>query len=149
MPWEYSYEYDIVKNYDILMLLFKNNVDNPKVKKKVDWDKNTYLSNVFFFRLSESEVSEFGNVYNRTQQTIQNGIVQWPVLTPSGKIIKANNLPKPFESSVAHVRPHGSKKKVEVLGNNEVILQQSFLLNSEFIKKVISAHDDPVLFKGF
>lgn len=86
-----------------------------------------------FWNMPNEDLDEVHRVWQRTVDTIRNGVVLTP--TPAGV---TNNLPKASESRVAHVRPHGRNAADKLpLPDGRMMTKQCFWLNSSYIEKQI------------
>lgn len=83
-----------------------------------------------FWNMPNEDLEEVHRVWQRTVDTIRNGVVLTP--TPAGV---TNNLPKASESRVAHVRPHGRNAADKLpLPDGRMMTKQCFWLNSSYIE---------------
>lgn len=86
-----------------------------------------------FWNMPNEDLEEVHRVWQRTVDTIRNGVVLTP--TPAGV---TNNLPKASESRVAHVRPHGRNAADKLpLPDGRMMTKQCFWLNSSYIEMQI------------
>lgn len=88
--WEDSDFYKVLKNSVFMFVIFNEN------------DMGDYIfSRIKFWRMSEKDLLEARNVWEKTAEIIRKGVK----LEFDGRVTR-NNLPSGSESPVAHVRPH-------------------------------------------
>ena len=144
--WWHSDLRHLLMDYEWLFIVFENNDENPKRRL----DEHIILKDAFFWKMPPEDLEEVCRVYELTREIIKNGIEIKKVMRLDGKIVKKNNLPCITDSKVCHVRPHGDPKNPEWLPNGESINQQSFWLNTDYVKGVIESRGtQPRLFVGY
>lgn len=91
------------------------------------------FNGIKFWNMPVEDLEEVQKVWERTVETIKNGVVLIP--TENGV---TNNLPKQSESRVAHVRPHGKNAADKLpLPDGRMMTKQCFWLNSGYIAKQV------------
>ena len=133
----------LIMENEFLFMVFEN--EDKKPKRRLD--KNIIFKEAFFWKMPLEDVEEVAWVYNEARKVIRAGVEVYPFLAMTGKVIKGNNLPRPTDNRICHVRPHGNPKTPEWLPSGESINQQSFWLNAEYVQNVISSHMGEKLFR--
>lgn len=122
--WEDSEINDIMSNGRFMFIVFKYDLTIREYQ----------LSNLKFWSMSNIDVLECREVWERTKSIIINGVE----MMPTRKGI-SNNLPKKIDNSVMHVRPHGRDATDRLpLPDGRMMTKQSFWLNNDYILKIIS-----------
>lgn len=120
--WEESSLYEYLSQTKFLFVIFEESASGPTILKKVK-----------FWNIPQSDLDEVKVVWERTKQIILDGV---QIENINGQ--NSNNLPKKFESPVAHVRPHGQNRKdTYPLPDGREMTKQSFWLNNTYIEKQI------------
>ena len=89
---------------------------------------------VKFWNIPNNDLEEVRTVWERTVQTIREGVE----LIPTATGVK-NNLPKQSENRVSHVRPHGRDGGDDKLPlpDGRMMTKQCFWLNNTYIAEQI------------
>lgn len=121
--WEDSDFYHILKKSLFMFAIFNED------------DTGEYIfSRIKFWHMSEKDLYEAHNVWEKTVETIRNGVE----LEFDGRITR-NNLPSASESPVAHVRPHAKNAQdVYSLPDGRMMTKQSFWLNRGYIENIVT-----------
>lgn len=139
--WEESDFYNTLSSTRFMFIVFQ---------KTDDSEENSYLKNIFFWNMPETDVEEARKCWEKTKQIITNGVIFEPTSTGF-----SNNLPGQSENNVAHVRPHASKsyykfgnsfeqgnpKDGDELPDGRWMTKQCFWLNRDYIKSIIKKED--------
>lgn len=121
--WEESELHNYLAPTKFLFVIFKERDDGEYVFQRV-----------MFWNIPAADLDEVERVWQRTVQTIRNGVV----LTQTANGV-SNNLPKQSESYVAHVRPHGKNAADTLpLPDGRMMTKQCFWLNNSYIAAQIS-----------
>ena len=120
--WEESELYNYLAPTKFMFVIFRENDDGEYVFTKV-----------IFWNIPIVDLEEVERVWNRTVQTIRNGVQ----LIPTDRGVR-NNFPKQSESSVAHVRPHARDASDTLpLPDGRQMPKQCFWLNNTYIAKQV------------
>ena len=125
--WKDSFIYNLFSQNTFLFVVYKKNGEHYSLLKS------------FFWKMPENDLNEkFKNVYMRTKEVINNGVI-----FGEGSRV-TNNLPKESESSLAHVRPHAARASYTPLDPNADMLpdgrwmtKQCFFLNKSYVREII------------
>lgn len=121
--WEDSDFYRILKNSVFMFVIFNEN-------KMGDY----IFSRIKFWRMSEKDLLEARNVWEKTAEIIREGVK----LEFDGRVTR-NNLPSGSESSVAHVRPHArNAQDTYPLPDGRLMTKQCFWLNRGYIENIVT-----------
>jgi DNA mismatch repair endonuclease MutH len=121
--WEESQLYEYLSQTKFLFVVFK---EVPGV--------GLVLSKVQFWNIPQEDLEEVKKVWERTKHIIKCGV---EITIVNGR--NTNNLPKKFESDVAHVRPHARKASdTYLLPDGRELTKQCFWLNNSYIEKQIN-----------
>lgn len=116
--WEDSDLYEYLTQTKFLFVVFKE-TDNQKL----------VLSRLKFWNMTAYDLEEVRIVWERTKEVVCAGIELTEV---NGRI--KNNLPKRYESRVAHVRPHATNAlDTYPLPDGRAMTKQCFWLNNTYI----------------
>ncbi len=120
--WEESALYNYLAPTKFLFVIFRENEHG-----------NLIFDSIKFWNISNDDSEEVRHVWERTVQTIRDGVVLCQ--TPNGI---RNNLPKQSESPIAHVRPHGRNADDRLqLPDGRTMTKQCFWLNNRYIAEQI------------
>lgn len=120
--WEESELYNYLAPTKFLFVIFQEITNGEYVFERA-----------MFWNIPNEDLVEVGHVWERTVQTIREGVVLIP--TPRGV---SNNLPKQSESNVSHVRPHGKNADDKLpLPDGRMMTKQCFWLNNSYIAEQI------------
>lgn len=123
--WEESEFYDYLAPTKFMFVIFQEREDGEYV-----------FDRIMFWNMPPDDLDEVGKVWERTVQTIRDGVELVP--TPNGV---RNNLPKQTESRVAHVRPHAKDASDTLpLPDGRMMTKQCFWLNNTYIRQQIEKH---------
>jgi hypothetical protein len=123
--WEESELYNYLAPTKFMFVIFQEREDGQYV-----------FDRVMFWNMPNDDLEEVGRVWQRTVDTIRNGVV----LTSTTRGI-SNNLPKQAESNVAHVRPHGKDASDKLpLPDGRMMTKQCFWLNNTYIRQQIEKY---------
>lgn len=123
--WEESEFYDYLAPTKFMFVIFQEREDGEYV-----------FDRIMFWNMPPDDLDEVGKVWERTVQTIRQGVELVP--TPNGV---RNNLPKQVESRVAHVRPHAKDASDTLpLPDGRMMTKQCFWLNNTYIRQQIEKH---------
>ena len=121
--WEDSDFYKVLKNSVFMFVIFNEN------------DMGDYIfSRIKFWRMSEKDLLEARNVWEKTAEIIRKGVK----LEFDGRVTR-NNLPSGSESPVAHVRPHArNAQDTYPLPDGRLMTKQCFWLNRGYIENIVT-----------
>ena len=120
--WEESELYNYLAPTKFLFVIFQENEEGELVFDRVK-----------FWNIPNNDLEEVRTVWERTVQTIREGVE----LIPTSTGVK-NNLPKQSENRVSHVRPHGRDGDDKLpLPDGRRMTKQCFWLNNSYIEKQI------------
>ncbi|MGI5850420.1 MAG: Sau3AI family type II restriction endonuclease [Christensenellales bacterium] len=153
--WEDSDMYQQFVEQKYLFIVFrKDNEYNFDKNNPRHTEAHLFLEKLILWQLPEEDEIEVKQVWERTVQTIRDGVQLNKVKWGKGFRIE-NNLPKETENRVAHVRPHAKKseyrfdgEKIGDLPNaNELpdgrwMTKQCFWFNKSYIFEQIKKHLD-------
>lgn len=117
------------------------------------------LSGARFWSMSMKDIEgPLRECWERTKEIIERGVELTAKIERNGKTVIENNLPKKSDAnSIAHVRPHTSKRGYRLedgsvygepdkygdeLPDGRVMTKQSFWLNSEYVYGIVRLDDD-------
>ena len=121
--WEDSNFYRILKSSLFMFVIFQENDYGDYVFKRIK-----------FWRMSEKDLLEAKRVWERTAQTIREGVK----LEFDGRVTR-NNLPSGSESPIAHVRPHArNSQDTYPLPDGRKMTKQCFWLNRGYIEDIVT-----------
>lgn len=121
--WEGSVLYHYLAPTKFLFVIFQEDQKGALVFDRVK-----------FWNIPAEDLEEVRRVWERTVQTICNGVK----LYDDGKRV-GNDLPKSSESPVAHVRPHGRDASDKLpLPDGRMMTKQCFWLNNTYIQDQIA-----------
>lgn len=124
--WEDSELRNYLEPTKFLFVIFEQNTKGEYV-----------FSRVKFWNIPADDLEEVRKVWERTVETIRNGVK----LSFDGYATR-NNLPKPSESRVAHVRPHGrNADDTYPLPDGREMTKQCFWFNNSYVKQIIREDD--------
>ena len=120
--WEDSDLYECFTQTKFMFIVFKENEESE-----------LFLNNVMFWNMNQHDLDEVRKVWLKTKDIIKNGV---HLELSNGRIV--NNLPKKYESSVAHVRPHARDgNDTYPLPDGRKMTKQCFWLNNDYIQNQI------------
>lgn len=120
--WEESELYNYLAPAKFMFVIFQESDDGKYV-----------FDRVVFWNIPNADLDEVGRVWQRTVQTLREGVELYSV--PNGI---GNNLPKQSESRIAHVRPHGKDSSDKLpLPDGRMMTKQCFWLNNTYIMEQI------------
>lgn len=120
--WEDSDFYHVLKDSLFMFVIFDEDDIGDYVFRRIK-----------FWHMSEKDLLEAKKVWERTVQTIRDGVK----LEYDGRVTK-NNLPGSSESPVAHVRPHAKNSQdTYPLPDGRKMTKQCFWLNREYIENIV------------
>lgn len=100
-------------------------------------NKNYVFKGVHFWNMPADDLEEVHQVWEKTVQTIKEGVQLTRKELSHGYIIQ-NNLPKPRENRVAHVRPHAtSRNDTYPLPDGREMTKQSFWLKDDYVSSIL------------
>lgn len=116
--WEDDYFYKILTETKFFFVVYKE-----------DKYGEMRLQGCKFWNMPARDIAEVQKVWGHTKNLI-NGLLV--IKEINGR--KINNLPKPSENRVSHVRPHGrNADDVDILPDGRTLTKQCFWLNNSYI----------------
>lgn len=120
--WEDSDLREYIEPAKFLFVIFKENNEGQY-----------YFKEAKFWNMPQEDLAEVKRVWEKTKSIIQEGVQ----LIRRGNRV-TNNLPKSFESHVAHVRPHArNAADTYPLPDGRSLTKQCFWLNNNYIREII------------
>ena len=109
-----------------------------KETKKQNPNRKLYFKSVKLWNMPKTVIdNELKDFWLKTQRTLNAGVELTPVKQKNRTIIK-NNLPKPGENGICHIRPKGrNAKDTTPLPDGRVISKQCFWFDREFVSSII------------
>lgn len=131
--WESSWVNNHFSETKFLFVVFQY-----KETKKENPDRQLYFKNIKLWNMPKKEIEgRLHSFWSQVQSLIDQGIKMTPVEQKNRTIIM-NNLPKPGNNGLCHIRPKGrdGQDKVE-LPDGRMIGKQAFWLDREYIAEII------------
>lgn len=127
--WEDSSTYLTLSEARFMLIVFQ---------KQDNYDYSSILKGIFFWSMPESDIESCKDVWQETKKTIIEGV---KLIKVNGRNL--NNLPKPSDHPIMHVRPHArDADDTYPLPDGRQLTKQCFWLNKEYIKYVINSFNN-------
>ncbi|QKY68710.1 Sau3AI family type II restriction endonuclease [Lentibacillus sp. CBA3610] len=109
-----------------------------KESKKDNPNRKLYFRGITLWNMSNNDIEDtLKNFWLHVQSLIKNGIKLELVKQKNRTIVK-NNLPKPGNNNVCHIRPKARDSKDKImLPDGQTITKQAFWLDNTYIAKII------------
>lgn len=135
--WEESWLKNYFEETKFLFVVFRYNEE-----KKDNPNRQLYFQGIILWNMPLSEIE--GKLYyfwKQLQNTIKNGI-ELKQIRQKNRIIVKNNLPKPGENGICHIRPKARDGQDRVkLPDGRFITKQAFWLDRTYISEIIHKYE--------
>ena len=131
--WEMSWVRNYFEETKLLFVVFEY-----KETLRINPNRKLYFKGITLWNMSLDEIEgRLKDFWYDVKELIDNGIELIPV-KQKNRIIVSNNLPKPGQNGMCHIRPKARDGKDKtVLPDGKLITKQAFWLDKQFIAEIL------------
>lgn len=132
-PWEDSWLKEHFEETKFLFVVFQY-----KEQASQNPDRKLYFKGITLWNMPAEEIEKGLKTFWTDVQSLINHNLELIPIPQKNRVITKNNLPKPGENGICHIRPKARNNKDQVeLPDGRMITKQAFWLDREYVAEIV------------